>query len=53
MNKYKILICGYGNIDKRIKKNFIEIDINEFYYIKNNLIQLEERLQNNLKVKYI
>ena len=36
-----------------LKKNFIEISINEFYYIKDNLNQLEERLQNNLKVKYI
>ena len=28
-------------------------DINEFYDIEGNLVQLEERLQNNLKVKYI
>ena len=43
MNKYKILICGYGNIGKHIEKEFqhpnIEIDIFDSYKQEYNIIK--------------
>ena len=43
MNKYKILICGYGNIGKHIEKEFqhpnIEIDIFDLYKSEYNIIK--------------